>query len=199
MLMRAAEAKDSAVEEIWHRYFPRLVAVARNTLRHLPHRMEDANDAAQSAFISFWEKLSTDGIAESLDRNSLWKLLTTITVRKARSEIRKQNAEKRGEGRVKRFSELAGMDEDASVHNLLSAIPSQEFDLACEEWLSLLPDDLRRFAVLRLFGHTNREVAELLDCTERKVERKLNRVRSVWRTVGGSSTPSAGESAADTD
>ena len=180
ILVQAAAASESAVAEIWQRYFPRLVAVARNTLRHLPHRMEDANDAAQSAFISFWQQLSKDGVSASLNRNSLWKLLTTITVRKVRSELRKQMAEKRGEGRVRRFSELADADSDSPVNDLLSVIPSQEFDLACEEWLALLPEEQRQFAVLRLFGHTNREISELLNCTERKVERKLHLIRECW-------------------
>ena len=44
----------------------------------------------------------------------------------------------------------------------------------------MLPDDLRPFAVLRLMGYRNREAAEQMNCTERKVERKLNLVRDAW-------------------
>ena len=84
VLQDIGKGGDAAFEEIWQRYFPRLVRVARNSLRNLPHRLHDAEDAAQSAFVSFWKKLDGNDIAPVLDRTSLWRLLATITVRKAR-------------------------------------------------------------------------------------------------------------------
>jgi DNA-directed RNA polymerase specialized sigma24 family protein len=40
---------------------------------------------------------------------------------------------------------------------------------------------LRQIAVRKLEGYTNREIArELDDCTERTIERKLERIRSKW-------------------
>ena len=177
--MQVAESNESAVAEIWQRYFPRLVAVANRTFRYVPGRSEDARDIAQSAFVAFWQQMTKEGFAASLDRNSLWSLLTTITVRKVRGQLRTQSAQKRGGGKVKRFSEL-GEDSTLSMNDALSIIPAQEFDMACEEWLSLLPEDHQQFAILRLLGHTNREISEMLDCTERKVERKLKRIRQLW-------------------
>src|SRR5947208_1321429 len=46
----------------------------------------------------------------------------------------------------------------------------QEFDLHSAELLDGLDPELRKIAVLRLLGHTNREVAAALGWTERKVE-----------------------------
>ena len=180
ILLRAAESDESAVVELWQRYFPKLVSLAHKTFAHVPHRIEDANDVAQNAMVSFWKQISGKGIAASLDRNSLWKLLTTITVRKVRGQFRQESAQKRGGGRIKPFSELSE-DDSLQIQALLTAVPSEQFDMACEEWLNLLTNDLRQFAILRLFGSTNKEIATDLDCTERKVERKLNRIRSVWR------------------
>ena len=46
--------------------------------------------------------------------------------------------------------------------------------------LELLEPDLRSYALLRLMGHKNREIADQFSCTERKVERKLQLIRAVW-------------------
>jgi DNA-directed RNA polymerase specialized sigma24 family protein len=74
---------------------------------------------------------------------------------------------------------LAGPDERAGL-DALAGTPAADFDLHCEELLGQLDDELRTFAVLRLLGHKNREIAEQLGCTERRVERKLARIRQCW-------------------
>ena len=52
---------------------------------------------------------------------------------------------------------------------------------ALERRLESLADrDLRQIALWRLEGYSNREIALELDCTERSVERKLERIRSKW-------------------
>ena len=181
ILLRAAESDESAVMQLWQRYFPKLVSLAHKTFAYVPHRVEDANDVAQNALVSFWKQLSKGGVAESLDRNSLWKLLATITVRKVRGEFRRDSAKKRGGGRVQPFSELPHSKTE-QIEDVLRVVPYHEFDLACEEWINLLPDDHRQFAILRLFGCTNKEIAVELDCTERKVERKLHRIRAIWQS-----------------
>ena len=42
-----------AVEHLWERFRPRLLALARSTLAGRLQRMSDAEDALQSAFVSF--------------------------------------------------------------------------------------------------------------------------------------------------
>jgi DNA-directed RNA polymerase specialized sigma24 family protein len=52
---------------------------------------------------------------------------------------------------------------------------------ALERRLQALADpELRELALRRLEGFTNGEIATRLDCTERSVERKLSRIRSLW-------------------
>ena len=179
-LRQIKDHSRTAVKGLWIRYFPGLVRVAQGTLKHLPHRLHDADDAAQSAFISFWKQISRDGISETLDRNSLWKLLATMAARKAKQIVRRDCAAKRGGGAVVNFSSLDKTTDNINPSQLIEQLSSEDFDLACEERLAQLPEDLRQFAVLRLFGHTNVEIAELLKCSQRKVERKLNLIRSYW-------------------
>ncbi len=45
---------------------------------------------------------------------------------------------------------------------------------------SLANPELRQIALWRLEGYSNREIAERLHCTERSIERKLERIRSKW-------------------
>lgn len=48
---------------------------------------------------------------------------------------------------------------------------------------SLAYPELRQIARRRLEGFTNREIADQLDCTERSVERRLERIRSKWPKI----------------
>jgi RNA polymerase sigma factor (sigma-70 family) len=181
MLRLVRVGDDVAAAELWQRCFPKLVAIARRWLQNLPHRREDAEDAAQSAMISFWKKLRREDESAELDRNSMWKLLATIAIRKTRGQLRREGAQKRGAGAVFNESEmLTEYSGRRSLDDMLGSVSTGDFDVACEEWLMRLPDDLRPLAVLRVLGHTNEEIAKLLDCSARTVERKLQLIRDIW-------------------
>lgn len=172
----------AAAEALWGRFFPRLVALAHKTLAGRPQRVADADDAAQSAFASFCLRVKA-GEFEVADRSDLWNLLAVVTANKARMQVRRESAEKRGGGRVIGEGALARLDgSPLRLDEAGACLPSAEFDLQCEELLSRLEPELREFAVLRLLGYRNREIAELHDCTERKVERKLNLIRLRWES-----------------
>jgi RNA polymerase sigma factor (sigma-70 family) len=121
-------------------------------------------------------------------RDELWKLLVTITLRKARNAAKKQLRDKRD---IAREVTIADHDESESAHWALeqmdAAGPSPAeaalLNEALECRLEVLADpDLRQIALWRLEGYTNREIADRLDCTERSVERRLERVRSKWKS-----------------
>lgn len=178
-LSRLSLGSPEDLQRCWDQFFPRLQALTLRTLRFLPHRKEDAADAAQSAFVSFWKATEKSDILHTLDRNSLWRLLATIAVRKARKAIRRDFAEKRGGGRVTPFSALAE-SASLSLENLLAEVSTGDFDLVAEERLHSLPDELQQIAMLRLYNHTNAEIAELLKCSERRVDRKIRLIKSQW-------------------
>lgn len=172
----------AAAGELWARFFPRLVALARRVLAGRPQRAADADDAAQSAFASFCLRVKAGELRAS-DRNELWNLLGVITDRKARQQARRERAEKRGGGRVLDEGALTRPDGTPLPLDEAAAGPADEFDLHCEELLAQLTPELREFALLRLLGVRNREIADRLGCTERKVERKLNLIRLKWQTA----------------
>ncbi len=172
-----------AAEALWARFFPRLVALARRALAGRPQRVADADDAAQSAFASFCLRVKA-GEFSLHDRADLWNLLGVITARKARKQVRREAAEKRGGGRVLSEGALTRPDgTPLSLDQAAATRPADDFDLHCAELLDQLDPELREFALLRLLGFRNREIADRFGCTERKVERKLNLIRLKWESV----------------
>ncbi len=167
--LRAGEA--SAVERIWDRFRLRLKGLAEKALAGRGKGMADAEDALQSAFICFWQQAERGDFGDGMTRDDLWNILGTITVRKALRQQRHESAQKRGGGH---------RHEALDLHETAAPPNDPEFDTVCAEMLELLEPDLRSYALLRLMGNKNREIAVQFGCTERKVERKLQLIRAVW-------------------
>ena len=91
---------EAAVAVLWERCLRRLLALSRKTLSPSHQRMAGVEDAVQSAFASFWKRTTRGEFGHDLDRFEMWKLLSTITVRKALKQVRHENAAKRGGGHV---------------------------------------------------------------------------------------------------
>ena len=184
---RLRQGDAAAVNALWERFMPRLAGLARKTIAGRKLRMSGEEDAMQSVFLSFWQRANEGQFTGVWNRNDIWSLLAKMTVRKSLNLARRERAERRGGGRVVNEATLAGRDDDGdgrggggSLDEAMATLPTQEFDLHTEELLMTLDDELRVFAVLRLMEYKNREIAELLECTERRVERKLERIRSLW-------------------
>src|SRR5262249_46407267 len=114
---------SDAARELWRRYFETLVRFARARLLNTSRAVEDEEDVALSAFDSFCAAAAGGRFPQLEDRNDLWRLLVTITARKAADLAERQQAQKRGGGRVVGESILAG------------GVPGGEFldALACPE------------------------------------------------------------------
>ena len=164
----------SAATELWNRFFPRLLAQARRALSGQPQSVHDAEDAVQSAFIAFWQQVERGDFEGEMNRDHLWRILLTITHRRALMHQRREAAQKRGGG-------ASGKRELFPVDQLMAQCPAEDFDLACEELLTSLDDgEKQQIALQKLMGYTNAEIARSLNCTTRKVERKLQMIRREW-------------------
>lgn len=173
----------AAAEALWERFFPRLVALARKTLVGRPQRVADADDAVQSAFASFCLRVKA-GEYDVGNRTDLWNLLGVITANKARMQARREGAEKRGGGRVVGESGLTRPDGNPlPLDEAAAGAVAADFDLQCADLLDRLEPELREIAVLRLLGYRNAEIADMHQCTERRIERKLNLIRLRWQSA----------------
>jgi hypothetical protein len=93
------QAGDSAaVQQLWQRYFHRLVGLARARLASAPRRVADEEDVALSAFDSFCRNAEQGRFPDLSDRDRLWRLLVVMTARKAGHLRRDQARLKRGGG-----------------------------------------------------------------------------------------------------
>jgi DNA-directed RNA polymerase specialized sigma24 family protein len=84
----------SAARELWERFFESMVRYARKRLGSAPRQVADEEDAALSAFHSFYEGAKNGRFPELHNRSSLWPLLMKITARKAGKQIRREHRQK---------------------------------------------------------------------------------------------------------
>jgi len=179
----------AAAQKLWERYFQRLVGLARKKLQGLPRRAADEEDVALSAFASFCRGAEEGRFPQLHDRDNIWRLLVTITARKASQLAAREGCQKRGSHAVLDEAALTGQaDSNAGVPGLEQLIdrePTPEFaaQLAeeCQRLLACLPDaELQSVAQWKMEGYTNEEIAAKLGCALRSVERKLKVIRSLW-------------------
>ncbi len=174
-----------AVEQLWQRYFHRLVGLARKRLDGLPRAVADEEDVALSAFKSFCLNAEQGRFPELLDRDGLWRLLMTITLRKVSKLLRDEQTQKRGRGIGILSQASEGDNAPPVLEGVLSREPSpEEVAAATEEYdrlLGLLADEeLRYVAVRRMEGYSVEQIAKELDCVARSVKRKLSLIRTIW-------------------
>src|SRR6516162_5737990 len=79
---------QEAAQELWNRYFQRLVGLARSKLRGAPRRVADEEDVALSAFDSFCRHAEQGRFPDLADRDGLWRLLVVMTSRKSAHLLR---------------------------------------------------------------------------------------------------------------
>lgn len=181
------EGESAAAQPLWERYFRRLVGLARVKLRDQPRRVADEEDVALSAFASFCRGAEAGRFPQLSDRDDLWRLLVTVTERKALNLVRDQNRQKRGGGAVQGESALHPCD--ASTPRGLDTVagrePTPEFAAQvaeqCRRLLELLDDnELRSIAIWKMECETVPQIADRLGCAVTTVERRLRLIRRIW-------------------
>jgi DNA-directed RNA polymerase specialized sigma24 family protein len=185
-LLRSGD--PAAAQPLWERYFHRLVGLARTKLAEGRRRAADEEDVALSAFNSFCRGVEAGRFPQLSDRDDLWRLLVTLTARKAFDQMRNEQRLKRGGGAVLGQSALRTGDSntDAEFSTFAGQDPTPESAAQvaeeCRRLLACLKtDELRNIATWKLEGYTNQEIATRLDCAPSTVERKLQRIRAEWQ------------------
>jgi DNA-directed RNA polymerase specialized sigma24 family protein len=183
--------RDRAARLVWERYSRDLLALARHHLSRRIRRREDEHDVLQSMFRSFCRRQQRgDYILDG--RDDLWGLLVTITLCKARSVGLRHRCQRRDVGREQDApSSTVGGAPEAQLWALeqmeaVEPTPAEAALLneALERRLRRLADpELRQLALGKLEGYTNAELAALYGCTERTIERKLERIRAKWEAA----------------
>lgn len=170
------DGDDVAAQRLWERYFPQLVKLARIRLQGAVRIANDPEDIALSAFASFCRQAECGRFPKLVDRDDLWRLLVTMTVRKAFHAVRDQ-------GRIKRGGAIGITD--VNLEELIGSEPTPVFAAQVAEEFSRMLDiladvELRNIAVGKMEGFSTSEIAQKLGRAPRTIERKLNLIRRIW-------------------
>ena len=184
--IKAGDGTD--IQRLWDRYFQRLVRLAGAKLPAHCRRSFDEEDVALSAFQSFCDRAGRGQFPQLSDRDDLWRLLATITVRKALDTMRHQTPPeaRRGQraGRVGPARGWTNGDGDG-LGEVLGREPTPEvavrFADDYQRFLAKLEDPaLRSIALRRLEGQTTPEIAAATKVSTKTIERKLRLIRAIW-------------------
>jgi RNA polymerase sigma factor (sigma-70 family) len=174
--------RELAARVVWDRYFNMLLVLARDQLSARVRSREDEEDVLQSMYKSFCAR-QRRGDFDLANRDELWSLLVQITLRKARNTA---NRHRQGKRDIRREHAPSAKTPSGSVLDAIDTdgpTPAEAALLneALERRFQALKDpDLRQIALWKLEGYTNQEIASMLDCVPRTVERKLARIRDYW-------------------
>lgn len=173
-LIRAVQdGSDTAVRPLLSVYFERLVHLARNRLRNMPGLGGYDEDLALRSFHSVYERLrDPDRPLDLAGRGDLWRLLATRTISRTIDLIRRHR------------SGPAPTDWELSQALAREPTPEEAAEVAdeCSRLLQSLPEaELREIALMKVEGYTNEEIARRMDCVPRTIERKISRIRLIWK------------------
>ncbi len=166
-----------ATERLFFYFAERLSRLAQQYLSPRLAARVDGEEVMQSALKSFLMR-ATAGSFRIENSQDMWKLLVTITVRKAREQVRHHTAERRNIQR-EAAQPLLG---EAAIVDQLTEEPSLAEAVACAEEIDrLVKDDLPEYArvlELRLADYSIREIAEDMNLTKGTVGAILNVFKS---------------------
>jgi RNA polymerase sigma-70 factor (ECF subfamily) len=177
--LRRLQAKDGdAARELFQRFTGQLIILARRRLDGPLRHKVDSEDVVQSTYKSFFRRYD-EGSLDFVNWNSLWGLLTLITLRKCADRVAYHQAERRDATRE--VSAPADSEGGAPLPEALGREPTpHEAAVLTETVARLLADldaDERPIVELSLLGHSTQEISEQLDVPERTVRRVRERVR----------------------
>ncbi len=182
-----SDGNQQAAEQLWRHISQRLQEFAQQKLDRQIRRHYDENDAANSAFHSLCRGLA-DGRLDAENRDAFWGLLAVITSRKISAQRRYLKRQKRGGGAVRGesgFAEFGDAGINAIVGNQQTPAVLAEVSESCSLLLDAVPDEtMKQIVLLKFQRATNAEIASELNCTERTIERKLERIRRTWVEAG---------------
>lgn len=186
------EGDRAAAQPLWKRYFQLLVSRARAALGANPRRAADEEDVALSAFDSFCRGAERGRFPQLEDRHDLWRVLLTLTARKAAHQVRDERRARRGGGLLRTEADLLpeGDESDAGLlAKVIGTEPTPELAAQVAEEYRRLLDRLgdavlRSIALWQMEGYTVAEIAARLNRSERTVARKLSVIRDLWSAEG---------------
>jgi RNA polymerase sigma-70 factor, ECF subfamily len=168
-LFKLKGGDDNAAQELFARFTHQLIALAhRNIDATLRYRV-DPEDIVQSTYKSFFFRYGA-GNLDVVNWNSIWGLLTLITMRKCAERAAYHRAERRNPAREvsppRGENDLPWLESPGREPTPLEAAVFSE---TVEQLVAGLDEEDRPILELSLQGYTTREISERLGRAERTV------------------------------
>lgn len=173
---------NQALEEVFHRYFPYLVAFANRRMRHR-QLGGDVEGVAASAMRSFVSGAGAGRFGQLRTQQDLFRLLSVIALRKSIKYRRR-------DGRYVHISDDGG---DSSSRNFFSiqTVPTKpvaEQAMIVQETLDQLlqtlgKEMLQSIVLMQLEGHANPFIADALSISLRSVQRHVRCIRETLKKI----------------
>jgi RNA polymerase sigma factor (sigma-70 family) len=190
LLIRLRQGDQEAAARIFHTFSRRLIALARSRMHGLIRQKEDPEDISDSVFKSFFRRDAQEPF-DLDDWDSLWSLLTVITLHKCGKRIRYFRAACRD---VQREVEPPAEHNDSHAGwEVIAREPSPDEAVQLTDTVEQLMRELdgreRQILSLSLQGWTVTEVAAEVKRSERTVYRTLERIKDRLEDLGRDETP----------
>jgi RNA polymerase sigma-70 factor, ECF subfamily len=175
-----------APRQLFDRFSRRLIGLARRRFDGPFRHKVDPEDVVQSAYKSFFHRYG-DGDFEVVNWDSLWGLLTIITMRKCAERVAYHRAQRRDVNREARTP----ADETAPSpwQEALTREPTPDEAAELAETVGRLMVGLdpaeRPVLELSLQGYSTQEISEQLDRPERTIRRVRERIRARLEAAQG--------------
>jgi RNA polymerase sigma-70 factor (ECF subfamily) len=191
LMARLRAGDPPAAAEVFHRFAHRLMALARTRLDSRLRQKVDPEDILQSVYKSFFWR-HAQGQFELTDWDSLWSLLTVLTVRKCGRWAERFHADCRD---VDRERPLAFAREDGGWE-VLAREPTPAEAAVLTDTVEYILRDLderdRSIVSLHLQGYSVPDIATQVGRPQRTVFRVLERVKKrLHRLEGIDESPQA--------
>lgn len=183
-----SQLNEDDAQLIWNRFFENLCRFASKKIYKRHRRLIDPEDIAGSAMFALIDGIKNKRFHSVSNRDQLWQMLVMIAARKAISQARHLDRDKRGGAAWKEGdAALNGQRLDQVAEYIdRSDDPAKfvEIEMTCRELLAALPHDkFREIALMRLAGFSNQEIGVKIGCSQRTIDRKLLLIREVWNDL----------------
>jgi RNA polymerase sigma-70 factor, ECF subfamily len=169
-MARLRSRDDAAAQELFERFARQLIILAQRHIGGGLRHKVDPEDVVQSAYKSFFVRYQT-GKLDAVGWNSLWGLLTLITVRKCAERAAYHRAGRRNA--ALEVSLAQGGDDASAWLDPLGREPAPHeaavLGETVDRLLEVLDEEDRPVLELSLQGYTTREISERLGRAERTV------------------------------
>jgi RNA polymerase sigma factor (sigma-70 family) len=189
LIQRVKEGDSAAAQALLARYLRRLLAFARAKLHGRNLRAADEEDVVQSVLLGFYLGAERGQYSQCHDRDDLWHLLAKITERKVQKLLRHEDAKKRRHRQAEAVTPSPG-GQDTPLTGPRAKQPADphlppDREVAAsdqvERLLARLGDKrLISIAVWKWDGYSNEEIASMLGCSTRTIQRKIQLIRMIW-------------------